>query len=151
MKPIWLVIANRTQARIFSASSSVLDEFNEIDDLTHLESRLHDRQLTCDLPGKIKSGAAGGHAFEQPTDPKKHEVDSFAHFVADYLESAHNVHAFSRLAVIAEPVFLGLLRHCYSEPLKRLICFELDRNLTHCNAQEIRDHLPDYLPELPHI
>lgn len=146
MKPLWLVVANHSQARIFSAESATLGELTEIEDLTHPLSRLHDREMTSDLPGKIKSVAAGGHAFAAASDPKKHEVDNFAHRVAQRLESGFNANAFSRLAIIAEPTFLGLLRHCLSEPLKNSICFERDSNLANFSIEVIRSHLPARLP-----
>jgi len=42
----------------------------EIEALAHTEGRLHDREITSDLPGKIKGEGSVGHAFEQPTIPK---------------------------------------------------------------------------------
>ncbi len=75
--------------------------------LAHTEGRLHDREITSDFPGKIKGEGSVGHAFEQPTDPKKHEADNFAHRIAQYLEEAHNANKFEQLLIIAEPSFLG--------------------------------------------
>ena len=146
MKPIWIIVANQTQARIFSVESPVCDELNEIEEIIHDQGRLHDREITSDLPGKIKSVAGGGHAYESPTDPKQHEADNFAHRLARRLESAHNADAFSQLAIIAEPGILGLLRHCLPEQVKKSVCFELDKNLARHSAEEIRLHLPARLP-----
>lgn len=147
MKLTWILVADSTRARIFTADtpSSPLEE---IEDLSHVEGRLHDREITSDLPGKIKSVGGGGHAFEQPTDPKKHEADTFAHRVAQYLEDAHNANRFEQLLIVAAPTFLGLLRNQLSEPIKRLVRFELDKEITRLNAAEIRRHLPEYLPNL---
>jgi len=146
MKSAWVLVADSTRARIFTVdtASSPLDE---IETLTHAEGRLHDREMTSDLPGKIKSeGGAGGHAFEQPTDPKKHEADSFAHHVAHYLEAARNANKFEHLLIIADPSFLGLLRNQLSEHIKKQVSFELDKNITTLSADDIRTHLPEYLP-----
>jgi protein required for attachment to host cells len=147
MKLTWILVADTTHARIFTADtpSSAL---TEIEGLTHTESSLHDREITTDLPGKIKSANGGGHAFEQPTDPKKHEVDTFAHYLAKHLEEALNAHKFEQLLIVAEPVLLGLLRKCLSEQIKKKVCFELDKNITMHSAEDIRKHLPDYLPHL---
>lgn len=145
MKLAWILVADSTRARIFTAdtASSPLDE---IDTLTHMEGRLHDREITSDLPGKIKSSGAGGHTFEQPTDPKKHETDSFAHQVAGYLEDARNTNKFAHLIIIAAPSFLGLLRNHLPEHVKKQVALELDKNITGLTAAEIRSHLPQYLP-----
>ncbi len=145
MKLTWIVVADSTRARIFTADtpSSPLEE---IEDLAHAEGRLHDREITSDLPGKIKSADGGGHAFEQPTDPKKHEADTFAHRVAHYLEDAYNANRFEQLLIVAAPTFLGLLRSHLSEQIKQRVCFELDKDINMLSPADIRQHLPEYLP-----
>jgi protein required for attachment to host cells len=87
-----------------------------------------------------------GHAFEQATDPKKHEADNFAHRLAQYLKEAHNEKKFEQLLIIAEPSFLGLLRINLPEQIKKLVCFELDKNITTHSLDDIRKHLPTFLP-----
>jgi protein required for attachment to host cells len=147
MKLTWILVADSSRARIFTADtpSSPLEE---IEDFSHVESRIHDREITSDLPGRIKSTAGGGHAFEQPTDPKDHEADNFAHLVAKFLQDAHNAKRFDRLLIIAAPEFLGLLRNHLQESIKQLIRFELDKDLTMMSAANIRQHLPQFLPNL---
>ena len=145
MKSTFILVADSSRARIFTAEtpSSPLDE---IEALAHTEGRLHDREMTSDLPGKVKSEGKMGHAFEQATDPKKHEAQNFAHRIAHYLEEAHNEKKFEQLLIIAEPSFLGLLRNQLSEQIKKLVCFELDKNITTHSADDIRKHLPTFLP-----
>ena len=147
MKSTLILVADNVRARIFTAEtpSSPLEE---IEALAHTEGRLHDRDITSDYPGKIKGEGSVGHAFEQPTDPKKHEADNFAHRIAHYLEEAHNANKFEQLLIIAEPSFLGLLRRCLPEHIKKHVCFELDKNITMQSAADIRKHLPKYLPNL---
>jgi protein required for attachment to host cells len=143
----WILVANNTHARIFTAESSS-SPLAEIESFAHTESRLHDRELTSDLPGKIKGEGGVGHAFEQPTDPKEHEAQNFGHFIAGYLENANNQNKFAKLLIIAEPSFLGMLRNQLSEQTKKRVCFELDKNITMHSPDDIRNHLPRYLPEL---
>lgn len=148
MKITWIVVADSYRARVFTVDS-LSSPLEEVDDLTHLEGRLQDRELTSDLPGKIRSeGGTGGHAFEQPTDPKKHEADNFASNIAHYLEQADNANKINRLLIIADPSFLGLLRKHLSAQLKKKVCFELDKNITEHSVAEIRKHIPTRLPEL---
>jgi protein required for attachment to host cells len=147
MKLTWIVVANNSRARFFTTETES-SPLTEMEALTHQEGRLHDRDITSDLAGKIKGEGGGGHAFEQPTDPKKHEAEVFAHQVANYLEAAHNEHKFDQLLLVAEPSFLGLLRNQLSEQLKKRVCFELDKNITTETPAEIRAHLPEYLPKL---
>ena len=145
MKSTYILVADNVRARIFTAESPS-SPLEEIDALAHTEGRLHDREMTSDLPGKIKGEGNVGHAFEQPTDPKKHEADNFAHRIAHYLEAAHNEKKFEQLLIIAEPSFLGLLRNQLPEQIKKLVCFELDKNITTHSADDIRKHLPTFLP-----
>lgn len=147
MKSTWILVADNTHVRIFTAKTPS-SSLEEVEDLAHSEGRLHDREMTTDLPGRIKSADGSGHAYEQPTDPKKHEADNFAHRVAKHLEAAHNANKFEQLLIIAEPSFLGLLRNQLADHIKQHVCFELDKNITTQTAADIRKHLPEYLPHL---
>ena len=70
-----IVVADSTCARIFS-SDSARSALTEIETLMNPRGRLHEREITSDLPGKNKGhGGAGGHAFESRTAPKKHELN----------------------------------------------------------------------------
>ncbi len=51
-----------------SASSPL----KEIETMAHPEGRLHDRDMTSDLPGKDVGGdGSGAHAYQSKTDPKQ--------------------------------------------------------------------------------
>ena len=109
MKLTWILIADSSRARIFSTDSPS-SPLEELEGFSHAESRLHDRDMTADLPGKNREGGVGAHAFEQKTDPKKQEAINFAHSLADHLEASRNANQFEQLMIVAEPSFLGLLR-----------------------------------------
>jgi protein required for attachment to host cells len=147
MKQTWILIADSSRARIFTtdAPSSPLEE---LEGFSHAESRLHDREITSDLPGKIQGGIGGGHAFEQKTDPKKQEAINFAHSLAHHLEAGSNANQFEQLMIIADPSFLGLLRDELSEQVKKKLSFELDKDLTKHSVAEIQAHLPRHWPTL---
>ncbi|UOA09935.1 host attachment protein [Methylobacter sp. S3L5C] len=145
MKSTLILVADHSRARFFTAETPA-SPLEEIEAMAHTEGRLHDREMTSDLPGKVKGDGKMGHAFEQATDPKKHEADNFAHRIALYLEEEHNANKFEQLLMIADPSFLGLLRNQISENIKKLVCFELDKNITTHSIDDIRKHLPTYLP-----
>lgn len=150
MKPITIVVADSTRARIFTADSAH-SPLIEIETMAHPEGRLHDRDLTSDLPGKNSGGeslggeSSGGHAYQAKTDPKKHELAEFAKRVADHLDEARTANQLSHLLIVAEPAFLGELRTHLSADTKEKIVFELDKNLTHHSPEDIRQHLPEFL------
>lgn len=147
MKPTWILVADNTLARFFTVdtASSPLEELNS---LTHAQGRLLDHDITTAIPGKIKSSTGVGHALEQATDPKQHEADNFAKHVADYLSDALNVNKFEQLAIVAGPAFLGMLRQHLSGQLKKRVCFELNKSIAEQSPENIRSHLPKFLPSI---
>jgi protein required for attachment to host cells len=147
MKITWILVADSAHARIFSADT-LSAPLEEVEDFIHMEGRLHEREITSDLPGRVKDSSGIRHAYEQPTDPKKYEASKFAQGLVHYLEDANQANRFDQLAIIAEPSFLGLLRNHLPEQIKKLVCLELDKNITLQSAADIRKHLPTYLPSL---
>lgn len=147
MTSIWIIVADTTRARIFITESSS-SPLQELADLTHTEGRLHDREITQDLPGRHTGTGGTGHPYNSATDPKKYEAVQFVHQIIGYLEEARNANRFDRLMIVAEPSMLGLLRKEMPEQIKKQVAFELDKNITTLGAAEIREHLPEHLPRL---
>ena len=144
----WVIVADSSKARIFSTenSSSPLVELELIE---HPEGRLHARELTSDLPGKDSNRTGSGkHSLGAETDPKRHEVESFAKRVSDYIENARNNNKLSRLIIIAAPALLGMLRSNMSSATGKLVAMELDKNLSELKSDEIRGYLPRVLPSV---
>ena len=103
MKSIWIVVAESARARIFSMSR-VEKGLKEIDDFSHPASRLHDSELTSDLPGRtFDSHGSGRHAMEQATVPKKRESHIFAAEIARHLERGRVEGRFEALVLVAPP------------------------------------------------
>lgn len=142
MKSTMIVVADSTCARIFTTESPK-SPLVEIETMAHPEGRLHDRQITSDLPGKVKgTDSSGGHAYQAETDPKKHELSEFAKRVADFLDDARKTNKLSNLLLVAAPAFLGELRAHLSSETSQKVVFELDKTLTHHTPEDIRKHLP---------
>ncbi len=80
---------------------------------------------------------------------KKHESKQFARIVSHELDSGRNRNEFANLIIVAAPSFLGLLREQLSSESIKSITLELDKNLTQKKPDEIRNHLPTYLPHEP--
>jgi protein required for attachment to host cells len=138
----WILLANSSRARVCESDGPKLP-LREVADFTHPESRMHEQELTSDLPGRaFDSGGEGRHAMGQSVEPKQQHAIQFAKEIADYLEAARNEAAFSRLYVIAAPAFLGLLRQHYSASLASLVTGEVDKDLTSLNLNEVEQYLP---------
>ncbi len=148
MASTWVLIADNTRARLFLASNR-LSPLQEINTLVHPEARLHEQELTSDLPGRsYKGDGSGRHGMADTTEPKRQEAINFAREISNHLEEARKKGELKQLIIIAAPMLLGLLREQLSNTTRKLITMELDKNITQLKPDEIRRHLPDRLPIL---
>lgn len=145
MKPVFIVVADNSRARIFTAESSSA-ELLEIETMSHPEGRQHEQDMVSDLPGKdAAKGGAGGHAYEDKNSPKQQQTIDFAKRVAHYLDDARAQNRLQQLLLVAAPAFLGELRNQLSTETRDCIVFELDKNLAQHSVDDIRHHLPEFL------
>ncbi len=146
MKLTWLVVADNSRARIFSTNMHK-GPIDEIESIVHTEARLHEQELTTDLPGRGNGkGGAGRHAYEDETSPREQEEINFARDLANKLDAARKANKFKQLILVAAPGFLGNLRSKLNPQIQNMVSFELAKNLAHLNADDIRQHLPERLP-----
>ena len=144
----WILVADSAQARILNAETAK-SALIEIKKINHPEGRQHERELTSDLPGRQTGGAKGSHhSVGGKDDVKEHEIVEFANELCKYLEEALNAQKFRQLIVIAPPHFLGHLRKKMNSNVAKLITLEIDKDIVKLDADEIRSHLPTYLPHL---
>lgn len=141
MAGIWVLVAESSRAKIYEAYSSQ-GELREVDDLVHSESRLHEHNVTSDLPGRTAGQNASQHALEEPTSYKEHEAELFAKTIDGKLNAARVSGKFDKLIIAAAPHFLGLLRKNMNANTAKLISAEINKNLVDFDVSEIRGHLP---------
>jgi len=141
-----IVVADSSRARIFTTDSPS-SPLNEIETMAHPEGRIHEQDMVSDLPGKDsgQGGGAGGHAYQDETEPKQQEVIDFAKRIADYLDDTRKTNKLGRLLIVAAPAFLGELRKQMSEQTNEFVVFESAKNLTQHSVEDIRNHLPKFL------
>lgn len=143
MKSIMIVVADSSRARIFTTDSPSTP-LHEVQTMAHPEGRMHEQDMVSDLPGK-GAGNSDHHAYQEIVEPKQQEMIAFAKRTGDYLEDARKADKISSLLVVAAPAFLGELRKQMSDETNEMVAFELDKNLTQHNIEDIRNHLPKYL------
>jgi protein required for attachment to host cells len=142
---MWIIAADSTACRIFVADSPAA-QLREIEVLSNPQGRLREQDLVSDLPGRtFDSAGPGRHAKEVEVGPKKHEAVLFAGRVVERLEAGRVRHEFDKLAIVAAPEFLGLLRDKLTPPLRALVLHEIDKNVSRLDPKEIRSRLPERL------
>lgn len=146
MEKTWVLVAESSQARIFTADSPS-SPLNEIETLSHQNSREHAQNLSTDLPGRqADKSSPSHHSLSDSTDLKKQEAMKFAKIINDHLDKGRNQQAYQNLIIVADPAFLGLLRENQSSATSKLVSLEVNKNLGKESLESIRQHLPEILP-----
>ena len=138
MDTTWILVADRTRARIFEEVRSPR-AVQEIADLINPLGRARHSELTTDAEGRSRSSSlrTRAHTESPGVTADTHEAERFSHQIADYLETARNEHRYSRLWIVAAPKFLAMIRKSLSREARKLIEEEIDKDLSRSNVREI--------------
>lgn len=144
MNYTWILVADKGHARFFSVDSPTSPLIEE-DNLIHTQSRMRERELISDSPGK-SSGVAGmgRHPMTKENEARNQEAMHFAREISDKLSAAQQ-QGLRKLYVVSDPGFLGTLRQKMPTQLRRLVKGEIDKNLASLAPDQIRNHLPRHL------
>jgi len=137
----WVLVADSSCAKIFETEGKG-DVLHEVKDFVHPESRLHEQQISSDLPGRHAAGNGGRHLYETKTGIKEHEAIKFAKEIDSQLQLGRNRDKFGKLVIVAPPHFLGVLRQNFSNSIANLISTEVNKDLVKLNSKQILGHLP---------
>lgn len=142
---IWVLVADATQARLFSTGSSK-EPLTELRDMLHNEGRSKISELVSDQAGKHSgTGMAGSHDMENKQDIKDRERDIFARQICSALEVSREQKQFHRLYLMAPSHMLGALHKHLGKAVKEAVAEEFDLLVVKASPEVIRDHLPDHL------
>jgi protein required for attachment to host cells len=145
MDTTWIVTADNGRARIFSVDRT--QRLQEVEGMVNTAARMRTAQTHTDRLGPTAAGQSmhntGGGAtpnkqYEPPQTPAEHEAELFAKHISACLLKGHQEGRFQKLALIAAPKFLGLLRAVLAPQLKPLVGLEIDKDYTHSNGQQLR-------------
>jgi protein required for attachment to host cells len=139
MKTSWIVVAEKSRARILLQTSRI-EPLMEVENIDHPHSRSKESELVTDAPGRAYDSAGQGrHAMEQKTSVRDAEAALFARQIADRLEQGARDQQFQSLYLAAPPEFLGLLRKAMSNTsVDKLVQNSVAKNLIAATDSEIR-------------
>lgn len=144
MKTTWILVANRSTARIFDVDSPAA-QLTEVFRLDHPEGRTHKADTKSDSPGEtFDSAGSGRHAMSSSVEPAEQEAIRFAKEIGTALLKEKQNGRFEKLYVVADGHFRGALREQW-EHLGHIEIVEIDKNLGGLSSHEIRSHLPERL------
>jgi len=141
----WIVVANRTGARIFEniGPGSGLAKLME---LSHPEGRMKDQDFISDDKGRTHDRAGqGSHKMEPAESPSDHEDRHFAHDLAQALKKGLEEQHFTRLFVVAEAGFQGDIKAALDKKTASLLQGSLNKDLVHVEDKDIAGHLGDII------
>ena len=125
----WALVTNGVRARI-------LRNLDDGDpgapvELVRQADAVHLRDLLTDRQGRSFASDARGRrsALEPGTDPILRDMQDFARDMVGLLEDGHRAGAFNRLAILAAPKMLGLLRQAIPANLRACVVLEMASNL----------------------
>ncbi len=140
MRKTWVVVADRSRARIFTVTTPK-GPLTEFEDLVHPEARAHGRDLTSDRPGR----ASDQHVLGPAHSAREQQALEFAREIAERLEAGRVNTQFEQLFIVAAPDLLGLLRKSMNGNIEKLIAHAIDKNVTQQSATDIRKLLPKFI------
>ena len=145
MSTNWLLVANRTGARLFENQGPGRG-LTKVQEFNHPEGRLKDQDLVSDDKGRVHDRMGQGSHKEEPREsPSNHEDRNFAHDLAKKLKLGLDEHRFARLFIVAEPRFLGDLKGALDKKTVSVLEGTLGKDLLHVEDGDIPGHLDNLL------
>ena len=138
MPNTWILVANRSKARIFQMQE-LHGSLIEITDFVDPKGRASGRDINTDASGRLygKGEHVQGHSTSGAETPAEHEAERFAEELRDYLYREHSQQRFDKLWVVAPPAFLGVLREKVGKRLHAVIELEVNKDLPMHAPKEI--------------
>jgi protein required for attachment to host cells len=142
MKPTttWILIADGAHGRLF-ANHGPGRGLELLDDELDADHRATHDIVDAGLGRTYESMGVGRHAITPRHDPHRELKRAFAVRLAKMLDQRRTEHAYDRLILVAPPTALGDLREALSDPVRRLVRAELDKDLTKVPVAELPSHL----------
>lgn len=136
------MIADASRAAIFVPH--VIDrELETVREFSHPLSRARNSDLLTDRSSQVQHARSSqfAPAMTALTEPKMVEAEKFARTLADELKHASERHEFDRIALLAPPHFLGLLRQALDEQVARKLAASVPADLTTIERHRLWPHL----------
>lgn len=141
MSKTMILVAEGSRAKLY-LSESPKQPWQEIEDLIEPEGRMQEKDLGADQPGRFGGMAGEGrHALDEKHGLVEVAQKAFSKELCEEVERRHRGGEFDQLVVVAAPAFLGMLRKAMGSELSKIVVEEIDKNLVHHRAEDVRGHL----------
>ncbi len=143
MKKSWILIANRSGARLFE-NTGPGKGLTLLEAIAHPAGHLKNQDINADKPGRsFDSGGQGRHALGKSESPTEHENERFAKELAVRLNDGRTHNQYSRVVLVAEPGFLGMLRASLDKQTAAMVEATIEKDLAYVPDHAIPASLGD--------
>ncbi len=137
----WVLVANRTGARIFDRDGRKLRLVRSIE---HPSGRQRDQDIEAESPHRSFDKHASGRTHQ--ASPHEHSAERFAKELASELGRGRTEHGVERLVLVAEPHFLGLVRQELDPPTAKILATTVPKDLAGADIDVVQAQLGDVAP-----
>jgi protein required for attachment to host cells len=136
----WILVANRTGARIFVRAARKLGLVSEFD---HPAGRPRDTDIEVGRAHRTFDRHRQGN--DPRSSPHEHSAEDFAKALAAELRVGRTERHVDRIVLVAEPHFLGLIRSELDDATSRLLASNVPKDLVKADVKEIEARVNDVL------
>jgi protein required for attachment to host cells len=145
MATTWVLIANRANARLFEYHGPKKGLI-PVTTLENPQGHQKNREIDSDKHGRsFDSKGSGRHAYSRNVSPTEHVAQQFAKQIAALLHEALAKQAFTRLVLVAEAGFLGMLRKSLDDTIQKTVISSADKDLANVADSDLLGHLDGVL------
>jgi protein required for attachment to host cells len=141
----WIVVADRTRARIFQVDLDDVTTLDQIESLENPEGSAQPHEVESSRAGYLRSGVP--EAAQPATDFAHKVAERFARRVVEYLEHGRETNRFGHLVLVAAPLFLGVLRKQLSPPLERMLKGTVDKDYVHLTDDDLVSRIGQWVSQ----
>lgn len=140
-----IVVADGSRARAFLVTKEV-KRLRPGWSTDLMAANLASREIASDRPGRsFDSVGHGRHAIGPTSDPARYEAEKFARELAGRLDEERKHKKFAHLIIAAPPQMLGDLRKAMSDPLRKLVTLEIDKDISKLRPDDIYKQLKRFI------
>jgi protein required for attachment to host cells len=141
---VWILVTDASRGRLFSTTGRSRP-LRLVRTFEHAASRALTQDLVTDEPGRLfQSGSPGARSAAEPeTSAHEAEAQKFARLLAHALYTELQHGAYGKLALVAPPKFLGLLRESLDHEVVKRLCGCEAKDLTSLSERDLPAHLVD--------
>lgn len=150
MDNMWILVAHRSGARIFSRENrrAGIQLLEEID---FPDGKLKGRDVNSDRHGSYLGPGAGGqqkHGYTRPFSSEEQLALEFARHLAQRIEHGRTSKEFLNLMLVADPHFLGMIRRYLTKASSACVAKTISKDLSWVRDFDIPGYLGDQLRAL---